>query len=160
MAGRGQVGSPTMNERYTGHQWDGETGLLYAGARLLDPAIGRWMSVDPLVDMYPAWSPYNYVMNNPVSFWDHDGREVRCKTQGDCQQAADEINAAHANHEGETNVTVVETGWTESNFNLFDPSTWFDGAVTVPSKASTRPTVEERKPTRLVRRPVRNGTVS
>ena len=74
LAGRGLVGTPVLNERYTGHQWDAETGLLYAGARLLDPAIGRWLSVDPLAGDFPAWAPYNYVMGNPVSKNDLDGK--------------------------------------------------------------------------------------
>ena len=78
LQGRGLVGSPVLNERYTGHQWDGETGLLYAGARFLDPAIGRWLSVDPLADKYPAWSPYNYALNSPLLLRDPDGRAPCC----------------------------------------------------------------------------------
>jgi RHS repeat-associated protein len=56
----------------------------YFGARYYDPAIGRWLehsgspdlsglSVDPLADDYPAWSPYNYVKNNPLIIVDKDG---------------------------------------------------------------------------------------
>lgn len=36
----------------------------------------RWLSVDPLADKYPGWSPYNYVLNNPLIFVDPDGRYV------------------------------------------------------------------------------------
>ncbi len=32
--------------------------------------------VDPLADMYPGWSPYNYVMNNPISNTDPTGMSV------------------------------------------------------------------------------------
>jgi len=31
------------------------------------------MSVDPLADIYPGWSPYNYVYNNPINFVDKYG---------------------------------------------------------------------------------------
>jgi hypothetical protein len=37
----------------------------------------RWLSIDPLAHKFAAWSPYNFVMNNPVFFIDPDGRDVK-----------------------------------------------------------------------------------
>jgi len=36
--------------------------------------VGRFLSVDPLAVDFAAWSPYNYVLNNPVLLLDPTGR--------------------------------------------------------------------------------------
>lgn len=63
-------------ERFTGHELDPETGLIYAGARFYDPEVGRWNRPDPRSDEYPGWSSYNYALNNPINGFDPDGNYV------------------------------------------------------------------------------------
>jgi len=43
------------------------------GARNYDPALGRWMNVDPLGEEFYEWTGYNYALNNPVNNIDPDG---------------------------------------------------------------------------------------
>ena len=49
------------------------------GARNYDAAIGRWMNLDPMSEMFYAWTPYKYSMNNPILLSDHDGNCEFCK---------------------------------------------------------------------------------
>src|SRR5690606_1784886 len=62
--------------KYSGKEWNDELGLdLYDfHARNYDPAIGRWLNIDPLAEKAPGWTPYNYTMNNPINLIDPDGR--------------------------------------------------------------------------------------
>ncbi|XP_058816433.1 uncharacterized protein LOC131679715 [Topomyia yanbarensis] len=57
--------------RYTGQEWDEETGLYNFHARLYDPEIGRFFQIDPK-EQYA--SPYVYAGNSPISLVDPDGQ--------------------------------------------------------------------------------------
>jgi len=61
-------GMPKDDEIY------GATGTSYDfGARLLDPRIGRWMSVDPAFSQQPGVSPYQSFLNSPLQYVDPEG---------------------------------------------------------------------------------------
>ena len=75
MPGRTLTQGPQADEDFTGHELDPETGLHYAGARYYMSALGRWGTPDPHTDRYAMHSPYNYALNNPVTFFDGNGKD-------------------------------------------------------------------------------------
>ena len=54
---------------------DNDTGLTYLNARYYDPALGRFLSPDPLGNVFDprTLDPYRYSENNPVTFSDPSG---------------------------------------------------------------------------------------
>jgi len=62
-------GMEKINEQY------GEVNAYDFGARIYDPRIGRWLSLDPQAKTYPFVSPYQFVNNSPMRFIDPDGKK-------------------------------------------------------------------------------------
>jgi len=67
---------------YTGHVSDAATGLSYMQQRYYDPAIGAFLSVDPVTAYgngdWRFFNRYAYAFNNPYKFSDPDGRCPVC----------------------------------------------------------------------------------
>lgn len=73
--------------KFTGHERDADllgsvTGALdYMHARYYSANLGRFLSVDPYLDLSKAtrhpqnWNRYSYVRNNPINLVDPDGRD-------------------------------------------------------------------------------------
>jgi len=60
---------------FGGKEYNDELGLDWydVSARNYDPALGRWMNLDPLAEDMRRHSPYNFGFDNPVYFQDYDG---------------------------------------------------------------------------------------
>jgi RHS repeat-associated protein len=82
----GQVGPVSFGDldwSALNHQVDPATGWTYHGARWFAPETARWLAVDPPTlsgDVKYAgepWAlhPYQYTDQNPILYWDPDGRE-------------------------------------------------------------------------------------
>jgi RHS repeat-associated protein len=63
----------SSNYKFTGYEYDSETGLYYAKARYYNPRLGRFMTPDPLggqIGDPQSVNRYVYVLNNPLSLID------------------------------------------------------------------------------------------
>jgi RHS repeat-associated protein len=77
MPGR-TLSSPDYRYGFNGKENDTEWGAQLIqdyGFRLYNPALGRFLSVDPLMKGYPSWTPYSFAMNRVIDGIDLDGLE-------------------------------------------------------------------------------------
>ncbi|MEU1728348.1 RHS repeat-associated core domain-containing protein [Nonomuraea sp. NPDC005692] len=88
----------SMDRGFVGGTSDG-TGLTHLGAREYDPGTGRFVSVDPLVDVQDSQqvNGYTYANNNPLALSDPDGRMPRSCPDGVCNDGKG--GGAHQNRE-------------------------------------------------------------
>jgi len=94
-----------------------ERDTLYGEYDLRPEVASRWISPDPLAEKFPGWSPYNYVLNNPLKFNDPDGRQpddVILKGK-EKQKAFDQLQSSVAGElaltmDGNGRVTYTRTG--------------------------------------------------
>ena len=75
---RGSTGQWMDEKGFVGGTIDETTGLVQLGARAYDSAIGRFVSIDPVIDFTDPQQVHGYVYanNNPVSFSDPDGLKL------------------------------------------------------------------------------------
>lgn len=77
----------TSRDGYGGHEMLDNVGLVHMNGRVQDPALGRFLSVDPLIgDLADsqAVNPYAYVGNRPLSFIDPSGYAFVYMLDGPC----------------------------------------------------------------------------
>src|SRR5690606_10864897 len=67
------------------------------GMRMYDTRLGRFISVDPLTDKYPYYTPYQFAGNTPIKFIDLDGLEPAepGKEVGETQTAPQTSNCSN-----------------------------------------------------------------
>src|SRR5690606_27196846 len=77
MPGRKFAASDTYRYGFNGKENDndvkGEGNQQDYGMRVYDPRLGRFLSVDPLTQKYPWYTPYQFAGNRPIGAIDVDG---------------------------------------------------------------------------------------
>jgi len=105
---RGGISAPGDHE-FLGKVRDEATGLTLVGARWYDETVGRFLTVDPVMDLTDPdqWNAYSYANNNPTTNWDPDGLEPRPWHQSGVgfSDLSQEVIDAHSSSDG------WNTGW-------------------------------------------------
>lgn len=126
---------------FTGHVSDAATGLTHMQQRYYDPAVGIFLSVDPVsayADALGSFNRYRYADSNPYGFVDPDGRQA-CGKNTTCQLAQGAAGSTIGNvpkasndRSQQTTSTSSSTAWSDvkqrlglsgdltKNGNIFD----------------------------------------
>ncbi len=98
-----------------------KTDTIYSETTLEPDVVSRWISPDPLEHEYVSWSPYNFVVNNPIRSIDPDGRDVIVLN-----------NPKGASGYGHMAILVGnnKTGWTFISKEGRDKTAWYSNIVT------------------------------
>ena len=104
----------------------GESNSLDFGARIYDPRVGRFLSLDPKASTYPWQSPYVFAANNPINLIDENGlgpkggREEFYKKMGKAAlKSVNSIDNSNANKYKA--IYILAQYRTENSFNLSPP---------------------------------------
>ncbi|MEO5624722.1 MAG: RHS repeat-associated core domain-containing protein, partial [Dokdonella sp.] len=91
---------PTLRG-FTGHEHVDDLQLIHMNGRMYDPALGRFLSVDPVIQ-FPTntqgLNPYSYILNNPLSGKDPTGyqsctvtKDNSCTVMNNDDRSADKL---------------------------------------------------------------------
>ena len=113
---QGYPTSPNSNDsvrqKFTLKERDIETGLDYFGYRYYGATLGRWTSVDPLIDFRrnpsepQAWNQYQYCVNNPLNRTDPNGQQDSIALNGTTRFYNDLINQGFTEQQAKEIVQV------------------------------------------------------
>ncbi len=93
MPGR-SYSTPSYRYGFNGKEKDDEVksvdGSQYDyGFRIYNPRLGKFLSVDPLTDRFPFYSPYQFASNSPIIAEDLDGLESSCNLNSNENSASE-----------------------------------------------------------------------
>ncbi|MFB2777475.1 RHS repeat domain-containing protein, partial [Shewanella xiamenensis] len=101
---------------FTDHEHLNEQQLIHMNGRIYDYNLGRFMSVDPLIQSLTSTqsvNPYSYIMNNPLAGTDPTGYAATCSDDNNCDLSdikADEIENIQITKDGNMIINTKDNG--------------------------------------------------
>ena len=112
------TGTFTNPFRYTGRDFDSETGIYFYRARYYDASVGRFLGEDPLGFPGSGSNFYAYVKNDPATLSDPFGL---CPKQKKCKNCATKVAAAVSSKLGVPVTLVGPTAFPPDTRGTLDP---------------------------------------
>lgn len=84
--------------------------------REYDPVLGRFNAIDPMVDKYGSWSPYNFAFNDPIGLNDPLGddaeslADIAARKRRETEEDVNKSNALNPGFRSDV-WTMVESAW-------------------------------------------------
>jgi RHS repeat-associated protein len=110
----GVIGGIALNSgfqkyKFGGKELDRSYGLDWydVQARQYDPVVPSWHTIDPLAEKYYCISPYAYCVNNPVMYFDPDGKWSWDSNGNLVAQKGDDVNTM-ANYLGTSSSNALQ----------------------------------------------------
>lgn len=135
----GEIPRERTHHRFTGKYLDDETGLYYFGARYYDPALGRFISPDPLYLGDPerctgntvSCNLFAYANNNPMAYIDPTGlNEVVANDAAYRRQVEEDMQRTDPTARVDSKTGEVSQSWLHGAWldvkNFFIPGTGMD----------------------------------
>jgi RHS repeat-associated protein len=114
-----QVDRTLTHRGFTKHEMLDNLNLIHMNGRVYDPALGRFLSVDPVYQAptnMQSLNPYSYVLNNPLSLTDPSGYSAtdagagnQCNDKGGCNLKAGDTATVKVNTDAATGSHVHGT---------------------------------------------------
>ena len=97
---------------YTGKELNPDSALYDFHARLMSPATGRFVTLDPDAEKYRSVSPYAYCAGNPVNLVDSDGKVI--------VRLASAVLSAAIDYVGQVAFNIIDDGFSLEAFGNVD----------------------------------------
>jgi RHS repeat-associated protein len=104
--------------RPSGQVYDPETGLHYNTARYYDPAVGRYIQTDPLLELSGERNLYGFAWNNPLAYEDRYGWLPSAKGTWECTSPFSPSSWKDAGCSGGGKVDFPITPWVKLSVSL------------------------------------------
>ncbi|MEU2944810.1 RHS repeat-associated core domain-containing protein [Nocardiopsis alba] len=164
---RGTTGTWPGERGFVDGMIDASTGLTQLGARAYDADLGRFISVDPLMDLVDAqtMNGYAYANNSPATYWDGSGLSACTPADGICMEIGGNTTVHYKTKKGNSRIQtwnyspnsgwrrIAQTSYRGSSSKFFSTNRYVRGH-------GWSGWNKVHKPVRVAKAPLINATVS